>query len=307
MRGAQPSRRRRAPCSSRARKTGVGRSSRSSRPSTRMRSAGARSSRRASRSTAGRRHSTGMPSPTTADSMASVIDDGPPGPMSRHSLRSDRLTVSSSRRPALAAAAARPGRSRLPAESREIDPAGGPEVNALLFEEEALVAVAPRLVSEAHLAARVDDALPRHVALFGQGRERVADLAGVFRKSSERGDLAVGRHVSRRNLLDDVVEALPAAPGGRRHQFWRCPGLPELPGTGSSPLPRRRASLRRRTSTCGEVARLPEERALPGAVVRIRQQDPAAAASDRRSGRQVPAAPPAPPGRRSRNRPDRRR
>jgi len=54
---------------------------------------------------------------------------------------------------------------------------------------------------------RVDDAMPGDAASLGQGRQSVANEAGLAGQSGEAGDLAVGGDAAARDPRDDVIDA----------------------------------------------------------------------------------------------------
>lgn len=64
-------------------------------------------------------------------------------------------------------------------------------------------------------AARVDDAVPRHVVRFGKRVQRVADLPGTG-CLRELGDLAVGGDATARNAPHHAVDSLVRARRSRQ-------------------------------------------------------------------------------------------
>src|SRR5437867_1390859 len=100
------------------------------------------------------------------------------------------------------------GRPRPPAKTIEGNGAPGIERDLFPLEEQALDSGhRSAVLTDAHLAAGVDHAVPGNWAAFGKRGERVSDeprLAGEFR---ETGDLTVGRHAAARDPGDDGVDA----------------------------------------------------------------------------------------------------
>jgi hypothetical protein len=76
------------------------------------------------------------------------------------------------------------------------------EHHSLVFEEQTLKLMRITGSARRHLAARVDHAMPRHVAVRRQRVHGVAGLAGVASEAGQFGDLSVRRDLAARDAAD---------------------------------------------------------------------------------------------------------
>ncbi len=114
------------------------------------------------------------------------------------------LTSGSSR--SRADALCRSPASRTPSIPGERDGAAD-EADALSPQQVRLqLVVAQAVGAEADLPRRVDDPVPRNVAVGGQRVQRVPDQPRLTGQSRQRGHLAVGRDAAFRDARDDSVD-----------------------------------------------------------------------------------------------------
>lgn len=97
---------------------------------------------------------------------------------------------------------------RPPAEAFEIDATALVELHAFALEKLPLLFLADPLAAQAHLATRVDHAMPRNRRSVRERVQGIADLSGVTPEASKRRDLTVRGHTPGRYGAHHFVDAL---------------------------------------------------------------------------------------------------
>ena len=91
----------------------------------------------------------------------------------------------------------------------------GIELDRFRFQEGVLVGFAAEAGTKTNGAARIHDAVPRHVVRFRKRVQRVADLPGTG-CPREIGDLSVGGDASARDAPHHAVDSLVRARRSRQ-------------------------------------------------------------------------------------------